>query len=124
MDRGGSEYRVTAPEGATQQDAIAYVHNNNTQPVVEESEPEVTLKASVQDVPRQLGLTARHIGSGLSKISDIPNALLNYGVINPSNYLADVQGIPGNIPNLDYPSELAQQGMDAVGLPKPKNALP
>lgn len=76
-------------------------------------------KSSVLDqVGRQLGLTARAGVSGLTSLPAMIGDALNSGVnlgIRGINAVADT-----HIPELQMPSQVLQRGMDAVGLPQPK----
>ncbi|PRF91667.1 hypothetical protein [Burkholderia multivorans] len=74
--------------------------------------------STLDQVGRQLGLTARAGVSGLTSLPSMIGDALNSGVnlgIRGINAVADT-----HIPDLQMPSQVLQRGMDAVGLPQPK----
>lgn len=82
----GKTFRVNAPDGATQDDAIAYVQSNFYGPKkVDMPVPEKGIGEKMNDaigqIPRQIGLTARHglegIGDTLDMLSSPFRAGLN-----------------------------------------------
>lgn len=110
----GSVYEVNAPEGATEAQAIEYVQKNMggmsaTQPAA------VKAGSVVNDVGRQVGLTARYGLEGLANTAQI--------VTEPIRYLQDKltperQGKPKSLPL----GMIASQFADTLGLPTPQNA--
>lgn len=74
----------------------------------------------LDELGRQVGLTARAGITGLSAlpnmVGDAANSLINMGVRGVNNLAGT------NIPQLQMPSQVTQQAMNAVGLPQPQNA--
>lgn len=110
----GSVYEVNAPEGATEAQAIEYVQKNMggmsaTQPAA------VKAGSIVNDVGRQVGLTARYGLEGLANTAQI--------VTEPIRYLQDTltparDGKPKSLPL----GMIASQFADKIGLPTPQSA--
>jgi len=76
--------------------------------------------SALDELGRQIGLTARAGATGISALptmaGDALNSLINMGVRGVNN----VAGT--NIPQLQMPSQVTQQAMNAAGLPQPQNA--
>jgi hypothetical protein len=102
----GKEYEITAPEGATQEQILAYAQQNFNKPA---AQPQRTL---AQEAGRQLGLTARIIGTGLTSVP----AMMAEPVAAGVNMLAGRQ-VMGS------PTQGVQQLMTAAGIPEPQGAL-
>lgn len=102
----GKEYEVTAPEGATQDQVLAYVQQNYNKPA---PAPERTL---AQNIGRQAGLTARAAVTGLTSIP----AIMADPVAAIVNQVAGRQVM---VP----PSQGVQNILTAVGLPQPETGL-
>lgn len=112
----GTKYRVNAPEGATQEDAISYVQKNFTAPKhVDMPAPSKgfgqQLGDAIADVPHQIGLTARH---GIEGLTSALGTLA-------SPIRAGMNMIPGvNIAS----GEDAGKGLaDALHLPTPRTSM-
>lgn len=112
----GTAYRVNAPDGATQEDAIAYVQKNFSAPKsVDMPAPSKgfgeQLSNAISDVPRQVGLTARYglegVGGTLDMLASPFRAGLNAILPNKSQ-------ISGNT---------GEHIADALHLPTPKTGL-
>ena len=80
--------------------------------------PEPPARPISAEIPRQLGLTGRAIGTGLSAIptmiGDAANSAINLGTRGVNKLTGS------NIPPLQMPSEMVQRGMTAVGVPQPE----
>ena len=102
----GKEYEVNAPEGATQEQVLAYVQQNYNQ----SAQPQQ--RSVAQDLGRQVGLTARAAVTGLTSIpammADPLAAIVNQAV-----------GKQVMVP----PSQGVQNILTAVGLPQPETGL-
>lgn len=102
----GKEYEVNAPEGATQEQVLAYVQQNYNQP----AQPQQ--RSVAQDIGRQAGLTARAAVTGLTAIP----AIMADPVAAIVNQAAGRQVM---VP----PSQGIQNILTAVGLPQPEGRL-
>lgn len=102
----GKEYEITAPEGATQEQVLAYAQQNFNKPT---EQPKRTL---AQEAGRQLGLTAR---AGITGLTAIP-AMMAEPVAAGVNMLAGKQ-VMGS------PTQGIQNLMTAAGLPEPQGGL-
>lgn len=108
----GKEFDVTAPDGASQDEVLAYAQKNfkmAAAPAPKAKPFGQQLNEFKADVPRQLGLTARHAVEGVGGMFD---SLVG----NPLRTLA--APVFGNKPTADTGAALA----DAAGLPKPRTA--
>lgn len=102
----GKEYEVNAPEGATQEQVLAYVQQNYAQA----AQPQQ--RSVAQDLGRQAGLTARAAITGLTAIP----AIMADPVAAMVNQAAGRQVM---VP----PSQGVQNILTAVGLPQPETGL-
>lgn len=102
----GKEYEVNAPEGATQEQVLAYVQQNYAQA----AQPQQ--RSVAQDLGRQAGLTARAAITGLTAIP----AIMADPVAAMINQAAGRQVM---VP----PSQGVQNILTAVGLPQPETGL-
>lgn len=90
----GTKYRVNAPEGASEQDAIAYVQKNFVAAPVEQEKPQ---GPSVAD--KFLHGLADPINGGAQLLTNIlPSGVVNAGN-SLNNWLADKTGIVGRLPD-------------------------
>lgn len=105
----GREFVITAPEGASEDEILAYAQQNMSKAA--QSLPPSTPKNFVQDIPRQVGLTARHIIEGGAS----PFAALANAPAAASNALFGTQ-----FPEQNY---AVSQALDKIGLPRPANGL-
>lgn len=107
----GQSYDVDAPDGASEQDVLAFAQRSFKMAAApKQSKPfGKDLGDAIADVPRQLGLTARHAVEGLGDTFDS-------FVGNPLRTLASP--ILGNAPTARTGAALA----DAVGLPQARTA--
>ena len=102
----GKEYEITAPEGATQEQILAYVQQNYAQA----AQPQP--RTVGQDIARQVGLTAR---AGITGLTAIP-AMMADPVAAAINQAAGRQVMA-------LPSQGIQTLMTAAGLPEPEGRL-
>jgi hypothetical protein len=104
----GQKYEVNAPEGATEEDAIAYVQNN----MMTESKP--TPASPKRSIPaellRQTGLAGRYLGEGLADTAGI--------LLDP------IAGIQNRFlgSNVNSARQATSNILDRIGLPKPENS--
>lgn len=108
----GKEFDVTAPDGASEQDVLAYAQKNFKMAAAPAKPAKgfgEQLNDVRKDIPRQLGLTARAAAEGLGGAFD---AVIG----NPLRTLA--APVFGNAPTADTGATLS----DAVGLPKPRTS--
>lgn len=105
----GKTYDVNAPDGATEQDAIAYVQKNF---YASPKEQPAAVKAGsmLNQIPRQLGLTARYGIEGLADTAQI----FTEPIRNIQNMVTG-----GNAKPL---GQIASSFADTIGLPKPQTA--
>ena len=101
----GKEYEITAPEGASQEEVLAYAQRNFAQA----AKPE---RSMLQEAGRQIGLTAR---AGITGLTSIP-AMMADPVAAAINQAAGRKV-------MDLPSQGIQKLMTAAGLPAPEGAL-
>jgi len=116
----GKQHKVTAPEGATQEDAIAYVKNSvgygvdKTPAGIKEGMKSASegfgarIEREIRGIPRQIGLTARDVIEGVADTAGI--------VSNPLSYLAEkATGQP-----MMNAGQLGTYAADSMGLPTPQ----
>ena len=101
----GKEYEITAPEGASKEEVLAYAQRNYSQA----SKPEQSM---LQETGRQLGLTAR---AGITGLTSIPTMLAD-PVAAAINQAAGRKV-------MDLPSQGIQRLMTVAGLPEPAGDL-
>lgn len=101
----GKEYEITAPEGASQQEVLAYAQRNYGQV----AKPE---RSMLQEAGRQAGLTARAAVTGLTSIP----AMMADPVAAAVNQIAGRKV-------MDLPSQGVQRLMTAAGLPEAEGGL-
>jgi len=101
----GKEYEISAPEGASQEEVLAYARKNYGQA----AKPERSL---AQEAGRQAGLTARAAVTGLTSLP----AMMADPVAAAINQVAGRQV-------MDLPSQGVQRLMTAAGLPEPESGL-
>jgi soluble cytochrome b562 len=102
----GKEYEITAPEGATQEQVLAYAQQNYSKPA------EKPQRSLAQEAGRQLGLTAR---AGITGLAAVP-AMLAEPVAAGVNLLAGKQVMAS-------PTQGLQNVLTAAGLPEPETGL-
>lgn len=102
----GKEYEITAPEGATQEQVLAYAQQNYSKPA------EKPQRSLVEEAGRQLGLTAR---AGITGLAAVP-AMLAEPVAAGVNLLAGKQVMAS-------PTQGLQNVLTAAGLPAPETGL-
>ena len=102
----GKEYEVNAPEGATQEQVLAFVQQNYAQA----AQPQQ--RSVAQDIGRQAGLTARAAVTGLTAIP----AMMADPVAALVNQVAGRKV-------MEQPSRGVQNILTAVGLPQPETGL-
>lgn len=102
----GKEYEVSAPEGATQEQILAYVQQNYSTATNPQQ------RSATQELGRQAGLTARAAVTGLTSIP----AMMADPLAAVINQAAGRQVM---VP----PSQGIQNILSAVGLPKPETGL-
>lgn len=100
----GKEYEITAPEGATQEQVLAYAQQNYSK-----AQPQ---RSMLEEAGRQVGLTARAGVTGLTAIPAMMADPLAAGI----NQLAGRKV-------MDLPSQGIQNLMTAVGVPAPETGL-
>jgi len=107
----GKTFEVTAPDGASEQDVLAYAQRSFKMAAApKQAKPfGKDLGDAIADVPRQVGLTARHAVEGAGEVFDT-------FVGNPLRTLA--APVLGNAPTARTGAALA----DAVGLPQPRTS--
>lgn len=112
----GKEYDIDAPEGATQEQALAYFQSNwkpQEQPQPQPQEPEPTLLKRFQDVAKTGDLPARAIIEG---VASIPQNIYNTASdIAHLPQIAKGQGNTAKINTQQYGTKLA----DVLGLEQP-----
>ncbi len=123
-----SSYFSGGAKGAPQQvDAFTTYFGGpgqaNAAPVAPAQAPKQAPQRSgsmLDELGRQIGLTARAGATGISALptmaGDALNSLINMGT-------SGINSLTGkNIPQLQMPSQVVQQGLNAAGLPQPQNA--
>jgi len=115
----GKTYEVGAPESATQEQAFQMLQGQlaaGTAPAAAPASATMSAGRALNDIPRQLGLTARYALEGPAQAAQI--------VTEPVRFLTDkllpdrADGMPKSTPLSAQVSKLA----DAIGLPKPETA--
>ena len=115
----GKSYEVGAPDGATQEQAFQILQGqiaSGAAPTAGPASTTMSAGRALNDIPRQLGLTARYALEGPAQAAQI--------VTEPMRYLTDkllpdrTDGMPKSTPLSAQVSKLA----DAIGLPKPETA--
>ncbi|AMM22984.1 hypothetical protein [Variovorax sp. PAMC 28711] len=111
----GKSYEVGAPEGATQEQAFQMLQGQiagGEAPAATAPSTAVSAGRALNDVPRQLGLTARYGMEGIANTAQV--------VTEPLRYITDrLTGMTGRTKPL---GALATQAADAMGLPSPQNS--
>lgn len=110
----GRTYEVNAPDGATQQDVMEFAQKQFSATPADQPKPSKPfgqqLNEGIADIPRQLGLTARHgikaVGNAVGLLSDPVGGAIN---ATTGSRLLTAGG-------------LADRVSDAIGLPKPANS--
>lgn len=100
----GKEYEITAPEGATQEQVLAYAQQNYST-----AQPQ---RSMAQEAGRQLGLTAR---AGITGATAIPAMMAD-------PLAAGLNQLMGR-KVMDLPSQGIQNLMTSAGLPTPETGL-
>ncbi len=100
----GKEYEITAPEGATQEQVLAYAQQNYSK-----AQPQ---RSMLEEAGRQVGLTAR---AGITGATAIP-AMMADPLAAGLNQLIGRKV-------MDLPSQGIQNLMTAIGLPSPETGL-
>lgn len=112
----GQTYEINAPDGATQDEIMAYAQKNFKMAALPKTEQKVeapskpfgeALTEGIKDIPRQLGLTARY---GLE------------GVGGTANFIASPARAAMNAVGMNIPEMNPKGWADSMGLPEPKNA--
>lgn len=98
----GRKFQVTAPDGATQDEVLKYAQSN--MPVAKQA------GSALNDIPRQVGLTARYGLEGLANTAQL--------VTEPLRYLTDKVN-PGKSTPLGVQ---ATKFADFIGLPSPQGS--
>ncbi|MBT2300358.1 hypothetical protein J7E70_07760 [Variovorax paradoxus] len=109
----GKTYEVQGPDGATQEQAFSMLQSQiagGSAPATKEPSAAFSAGRAVNDIPRQLGLTARYGLEGLANTAQI--------VTEPARYLTDrLTGMTGRTKPL---GAMATQLADSIGLPSPQ----
>lgn len=111
----GKTWEVNAPEGATQDQVLAYAKQQWSA----QSKPTpavVSAGSALNDIPRQLGLTARYGLEGLAQAAEIGTEPIRRLVVDPA---ARALGIQAQSRPLGAQASMLA---DSIGLPKPQNA--
>lgn len=111
----GSVYEVDAPEGATEAQAIEYVQSNMSSM---KAEKPAVVKAGefLNDIPRQLGLTARYAMEGPAQAAQIVTEPLRQLITDP------ISRVMGSATRGKPLGRAASDFADRLGLPKPQSA--
>lgn len=112
----GKTWDVTAPEGATQDQVIAYAQKQwAAQP---KAKPAVVQAgAELNQIPRQIGLTARYALEGLGQAAELVTEPIRTTITDPLSRKL------GLISGSTKPMGQAAAGVaDSIGLPKPETA--
>lgn len=108
----GKEYEIEAPEGATQEQILAYAQQNFSKAAPQPEKQPAPKRTLAQEAGRQLGLTAR---AGITGLTAVP-AMMAEPIASGVNMLAGRQ-VMGS------PTQGVQQLMTAAGLPEPQGTL-
>lgn len=120
----GGIYEVTAPEGATEAEAIAYVQKNMASMSVEKPAA-VQAGSMIRDVGRQVGLTARYGLEGLGAVANIVTEPLRVltDAVTPDRAPSMSELVSGQRTPKSTPiSAQATKFADFLGLPSPQGA--
>ena len=111
----GKTWEVNAPEGATQDQVLAYA---KSQWSAQSKPAPVAVQAGSQlnQIPRQIGLTARYGLEGLGQAAEVVTEPIRLLVTDP---LARAAGVKAQSKPL---SGFASDVADWIGLPSPQNA--
>lgn len=108
-DPNGDTYSITAPDGASEADVLAYAQKNFKMAAKPKAKPVgQQLNDAISDIPRQVGLTARAAVQGIGGMADIVTSPIR-GALN----MAGMNIQPG----------MGRVLADGIGLPKPKPGL-
>lgn len=100
----GKKFRVNAPEGATQQDAINYIMSNQLQQLPQQVQP----ATSQGGIGRQIGLAARYGAEGLAAL--------------PAVGANVVAGLSNELLGTEFPEQAGavSRALTEIGLPEPQ----
>lgn len=114
------------PDGTSKADLVSKLQRNGMAvpsdwlqpaPQPQPSKPAVVQAGEVlREIPRQLGLTGRHVAEGLGQLADVATEPIRVGIVNPISRLFGGQEIN------ESTSQAVSRLADAVGLPKPQSA--
>ena len=106
----GTVYNVETPEGVTEDQALSQVQS------IHGAEPDLVqqIGTNLRAIPRQLGLTARHVLEGAGQAVDLPTGPL----AATENAISRAVAGP-NAPQAEPWSQAFSQAADALGLPRP-----
>lgn len=114
----GQKFQVTAPDGASQEDILKYAQSN--MPVAKQA------GSALNDIGRQVGLTARYGLEGLANTAQLVTEPIRYlqDKLTPDRYanLGDVVAGRSAQPKSMPLGVVASQFADTIGLPKPQGA--
>jgi hypothetical protein len=106
----GDNYEITAPDGASEADVLAYAQKNFKMAAAPKAKPfGQQLNDAVNDIPRTLGRTAR---AGLQGIGGIADLLAS-----------PIRGALNLIPGVDIQPGVGRVLADELGLPKPRPGM-
>jgi hypothetical protein len=111
----GKTYEVQGPEGATQEQAFSMLQSQiagGSPPATKEPSAAFSAGRALNDIPRQVGLTARYGLEGLANTAQI--------ITEPARYLTDrLTGMTGKTRPLGAEASLFA---DRIGLPSPQTS--
>ena len=111
----GKVYEVQGPDGATKEQAFSMLQGQiagGSTPATKEPSASVSVGRALNDIPRQVGLTARYGLEGLANTAQI--------VTEPLRYLTDrAMGMTGKTRPLGVEASLFA---DRIGLPSPQTS--
>lgn len=122
----GKTFEVTAPEGATQEQVLAYAKSQwAAQPV--EKPAAVTAGSALNQIPRQLGLTARYAMEGIPQAAEIVTEPIRQFITDPIARQFIKPGVSDVVKGTTRAEgtslgRMGQQLADTLGLPKPEGA--
>lgn len=125
----GKTYEVAGPDGATREQAFGILQQQIESGSAQPKEPSAVMSAgrAINDIPRQLGLTARYALTGPAKAAQIVTEPLRYVtdkfLPDRGQSLSDLVTGQRPAPKSTPLGVQAEKLADLIGLPKPQTPL-
>jgi len=120
----GKSYEIEGPEGATREQAFGILQQqlaSGSPPATKEPSATVSAGRTINDIPRQLGLTGRYAAEGLANTAQIVTEPIRQALIGLGNASRNAQKESGGMfaPNGNTLSNLVAPPQTPNPMPKP-----